>query len=36
MGKKHALVLPRQIVTPGKLLPGKLEVGKKLPRQNVT
>ena len=36
IGKKHALVLPRQNVTLGKMLIGKLELGKKLPRQNVT
>ena len=36
IGKKHALALPRQNVTLGKMLLGKLELGKKLPRQNVT
>ena len=36
IGKKHALVLPRQNVAAGKMLLGKLELGKKLPRQNVT
>ena len=34
--KKHALVLPRQNVTLGKMLLGNLELGKKLPRQNFT
>ena len=36
IGKKHALALPRQNVTLGKMLLGKLELGKKLSRQNVT
>ena len=31
IGKKHGLALPRQNVTPGKML-----LGKKLPSQNVT
>ena len=35
--KKHALAFPRQNVTLGKmLLIGKLELGKKLHRKNVT
>ena len=48
IGKIHALALPRQSVTLGKMLhkakcytrqnvtTGKLKLGKKLPRQNVT
>ena len=36
IGKKHAFALNRQNVTLGKMLLGKHELGKKLPRQNVT
>ena len=36
IGKKHALVLPRQNVTLGKMLLGKLELGKMLSKQKWT
>ena len=35
IGKEHALALPRQNVTPAKMSLSKLELGKKLKRQNV-